>query len=345
MTGQGDTTQLLTIADAPAAPQRPAAPQLPLMNQGTTFPSELSMSPEATLSPPQMVTHDVHVVEQKASSSGLTKVVAVLILFVVSVNGYLWLETGEMPNLMRILGLGEESPEEGPAPTKKIAVKSQPTAVEQGLPAPAAVQTNNQVTNIWDKIQNEIGTDLAERSVTLTVDEEASFRDRLGHQYNYQRYKAVVDLSSLHARGSEDLLREALESEKFWTRMRALIGIADLGEEVTGDDVKLALGNAHSELRARFFKRFESSPCSPGCFFVARASLPYLDPLGRAQAIRVIAREASAVRELFLVAATYDQSDVVRSAAGEMLEHIYVDPSIYRDVRKIAEPNLPLTGH
>ena len=67
---------------------------------------------------------------------------------------------------------------------------------------------------------------------------------------------------------------------------------------------------------------------------MARATLPYLDALGRAEVIRVIARESSAVRDLYLVAATYDQADLVKKAAADWLDKNSVDGAVYEEVKK-----------
>ena len=58
---------------------------------------------------PQIVTHDVHVVDVNSSSSPLVKGLAVALLLFAGVFGYLWLDTGEMSDLMKLLGLAEES--------------------------------------------------------------------------------------------------------------------------------------------------------------------------------------------------------------------------------------------
>jgi hypothetical protein len=105
-----------------------------------------------------------------------------------------------------------------------------------------------------------------------------------------------------------------------------------MGDDITDDDVRQALGRTHSELRARFFKRFEKSPCSVGCFYVARAALKHLESHGRAQVVRVISREASDVRDVFMVAATFDSSELVRKAAEEWLVTQDIDPTVQKSV-------------
>jgi hypothetical protein len=192
--------------------------------------------------------------------------------------------------------------------------------------------------NVWDSIDNDFGGKLADVAAPLTADQESVFQAGLDSKFVYQRYKTVLDIGKTRARGTEDMLRQALESKKFWTRMRAVIALADMGEQITDDDMKMALGDAHSELRARFFKRFEKSPCGTGCYFIARAALPHLDALGREEVIRVVSREESEIRDVFMVAATYDEADIVKKAAAEWLDGHSVKPKIWKDVKV-------LTGH
>jgi hypothetical protein len=203
-------------------------------------------------------------------------------------------------------------------------------------PSSGSAPSAPQDINIWDSVKNERGSELAPKGASLSTDQEAAFNANLEHEFNYQRYQAVLDLADLKAPGSEELLRQALESKKFWIRMRALIALADLGDHITDVDVKDALGRTHSELRARFFKRFEKSPCSSGCYFVARAALKHLDALGRAQVVRVLAREPSDVRDVFMVAATFDQSQRVRQVAHEWLAKHDIDPAVWREVKSKA---------
>ena len=335
MTDQNESTQLLSIPESPGAAggsniNRPA--------YGTN--ADLGGVLPGSNMPPQVFTHDVHLVDQKKPASSLTNAVLAIFLVAGGLFAYLWLETGEMPDILKLVGLSDEGSEvvvSAPAPNQNPVTPPSPpsppsapvvTSPDPSSPPKAASKS------IWDNIENELGSDLPELAEQLTVDQEEAFRAKLGHEFNYQRYQGVLDLAASRARGSEDMLREALESKKLWTRMRALMGLADLGEEISADEVQLALGSTHSELRARFFERFEKSPCSPGCYFVARATLPYLDALGRAEVIRVIARESSAVRDLYLVAATYDQADLVKKAAADWLDKNSVDGAVYEEVKK-----------
>ena len=328
MSGAGEATQLLAVGrdDGPAH----ASPDAVSGFAGSQF-AGISMAAHTAAQPAgvDIVTHDVHLRAVKQSAAG--KVLAALLISLAGVTAFYWYESGNLSNIMAMLGLSEvEEPQLVAKPVKEtIEPKVEPAV------APAQEPASGPKRNVWSMIANEAGADIPQAGPALSADQDAVFRERLAHEFTYQRYKAVVDLSELRASGSQDLLREALGSTKFWTRMRALIGLAELGEEVTADDVQLALGDARSELRANFFKRFETSPCGVGCYFVARAALPHLDARGREQVIRVIAKEKSAVRDLYLVAATFDESENVRKTAREWLDGHSVDQSVWSDVRSL----------
>ena len=373
---QGDVTQVLDLgldsgsAAANLAPQAlnlaptPSAQaprQLPLQVQSNMPPTfgqagapldfggtNLN-NPTIGLRP--VVTQDVHIVSRRMSSA-LMQALGATVLVVGLVLGYVWFTTGDIANIMDVIGLSDSGAQvalqtPGPRPKpKKPAIDRKNTpavaspekntsAVASPAKLSAAAQAKTDAESIWGFMKNDLGGELMEAGQALTADQEATFKAGLDHEFNYQRYKTILDLAAARAPGSEEMLREALESKKFWTRMRAIIALADMGEELTDDDIKQALGRTHSELRANFFKRFERSTCTVGCYFVARASLPHLDAAGRAQVIRVISKEASDIRDTYLVAATKDQSPTVRKEAEAWLAEHAVDQAVYDDIKRI----------
>lgn len=305
-------------------------------------------------------TEDVKLVQTKRPSA-LLQVLAAVILVVGGLLGYTWYITGDASNIFVVLGLSGDddfSQSDEFAKTPDLATSNtqgsalSPNVTEQNhasgiAPDGANRQTSSAMktsvaepgdadpsqTQVWTRIENEMGGDLPPRGKSLSTDEESSFKAALSHEFNYQRYKTVLDLAAAKAPGSEELLRSVLDSDKLWMRMRALIALADMGDQITDEDVRQGLGKTHSELRARFFKRFEKSPCSVGCFYVARAALKHLDGYGRAQVLRVIAREPSDVRDVFMVAATFDGNESVRQTAQDWLSTQNIDSSIWQEVK------------
>lgn len=328
--------------------------------QGSSFGDTNQNVP--TIGYQNVFTEDVKLVKTKKPSA-LIQILAALMLVFGGLAAYAWYATGDALNIFAILGLEDESLEtvvsgdgvkngenvakdqSSVAPSSALDPSADPEIKADNVVAQAspilprdAIEAENlgvqPTTNapssagLWKLVKNEMGGDLPPRGKSLSTDEESSFKAGLSHEFNYQIYKTVLDLAAAKAPGSEELLRQALDSKKFWIRMRALIALADMGDDITDDDVSQALGKTHSELRARFFKRFEKSPCSVGCFYVARAALKHLDSHGRAQVVRVISREASNVRDVFMVAATFDSSEIVRKTAEDWLATQDIDPMI-----------------
>jgi hypothetical protein len=294
-------------------------------------------------------TQDVKMVKQQKASPVMQMLAAIVVVMFMLVAAA-WYTTGDLlgvlanpSQIVNIFGFQDDeslSADAGPdASSKAVAGVQKPEAqapvtskVEAVQPlANQAVPTGED--NVWSHVKNELGGELPKRGASLSADQEATFKAGLAHEFNYQHYKTVLDLAAINAPGSEEMLRQALESKKFWIRMRALIALADMGDEVTDNDVREALGDAHSELRARFFKRFEKSACSVGCFYVARAALKHLDASGRDQALKVVSREASDIRDVYMIAATFDRHEGVRQTAQNWLSTQSIDQAVLQDVK------------
>ena len=293
-----------------------------------------------TISYRNVFTQDVKVVE-KRKISPIVQVLLAGLVVIAGVVGFVFYTTGDVSNLFAMLGLEDENAASVKPSAPKTSTKDGSSAKGQmadtrkgqGKDGAKAMSDAANGLGLWARVKNEMGGELPPKGKNFSTDQEASFKAGLNHEFNYQRYKTVLDLAADHAPGSQELLREALESRKFWIRMRALIALADLGDEISDADVAQALGDAHSELRARFFKRFEKAPCSVGCFYVARASLKQLDARGRSQVLKVIAREGSDVRDVYMIAATMDQDEFVRNTAHAWLDTRNIDQALFQDVK------------
>ena len=332
--------------------QAAAAPSLSVANSGfntagnpgSSFGDTSQNMP--TIGFQNVFTQDVKMVKQQKLSP-VMQVLAALTLVIFMLVGAAWYVTGDIVHvlvnpheLLNIFALDQEdsdglTPDPTPIAKADTVTNVPPPDSNKALMSSAPVSSPDpkQEYSVWSQVKNELGGELPQRGARLSADQEATLTAGLTHEFNYQRYKTVLDLAATNAPGSEELLRQALESKKFWTRMRALIALADMGDQVTDDDVREALGDAHSELRARFFKRFEKSPCSVGCFFVARAALKHLDAHGRKQALRVVSREASDIRDVYMIAATFDGHEVVRQTAQNWLATRQIDPAVWQDVK------------
>ena len=341
MSGDGEATQILSLTDdgsgslsvAGAATQAPQS-----LAVGATMPTATAQFGNAT---PIMTTHDIHLMgddkgKQKKIMIGIAGLLVLGMIAMISFS-----DESSLDSLLSILGLASTEEHLPPMPkkNKKPAIQAIQSPVDITAPSNSSQSTpTNGANSIWSRLGNQMSDQQEELGPPLTSDQEATFSAALAHEFTYQRYKAVLDLAALKAEGSETLLRGALDSPKLWTRMRALMALAEMGDEITADDIKKGLGRAHSELRARFFQRFERSPCTSGCYFIARASLPHLDAQGREAVIRVIALEGDRIRDKFMAAATFDPSERVRTAAQKWVDAHSIADDVWSEVRALGQP-------
>lgn len=275
--------------------------------------------------PTGIFVHDVYVAKESANRTAHL----VLGLFAaILVCGFAWNAVANDQSPLNTLiqfwdlltGPGEASmPVAKPIRPKRDlnqAVESEPKA--DAAPK-KAVHVGQTFATPYLNLENVLSEKMARRTGALHAELENQFREGLSHEFYYQRYKAVQDIVAARKDGSEPLLREALQFGKFWMRMNALIGLADMGYVVSDEDIKLAIGDAHHELSERFFARFVEGECNLGCQFVARGSLSYLSSSGRLQALKVMAKEISSITGEFMVAATFDQDERVRNFAQTWL--------------------------
>ena len=255
-------------------------------------------------------------------------VVAGVALTLVCLVAYVASSSAQLDQFLQLLGLVEP-----PVPVYVSHKSNHAPIVPVELAAP--VETRASVLpSIWTEVENMEGTGTVNIGPALSIGELQKFNQGMTSPFNYQHYQAVVDLGKRLPAGSHGVFQGAIQTEKFWTRMRAVIALADLGGDIRRSDIEMALGDTSGELRARFFKRFEKSPCSIGCYFVARASIQHLDSEGRAQLLRVISREPSKIRDRFMVAGTFDESEEVRQTAIEWLDGHHVDPKIWGEMNR-----------
>jgi hypothetical protein len=87
------------------------------------------------------------------------------------------------------------------------------------------------------------------------------------HRFAYKQYAAMERLRRLRLAGSENLLRQGLSHRKFWTRMEALFGLAEIGAQLSPADLQAAIGSARPFLQKSYFKRFKKGWMNGGIFY------------------------------------------------------------------------------
>ncbi|MCB9229975.1 MAG: hypothetical protein H6618_10240, partial [Deltaproteobacteria bacterium] len=89
-----------------------------------------------------------------------------------------------------------------------------------------------------------------------SASQEQLWRQGIAHKFPWQRYKTVMEVRAERPEQSQVILYDALNDPQFWTRMRAVIALAESGIPVPSKTVKQAIGSEEKSLVARFFKRF-----------------------------------------------------------------------------------------
>jgi hypothetical protein len=152
----------------------------------------------------------------------------------------------------------------------------------------------------------------------LTPAQEERWRQGLAHPFVWQRYKTVMDMRAARLKGSQLLLNDALAQPKFWTRMEALIALAEAGEAVDIDSVELGIGSTRRPLIQNYFRRFRKE-VSPGELYIMRQAIRIVDAGTRRVILENLVNRRDSINELYLVAATYDPNAKVNGWISQEL--------------------------
>lgn len=159
--------------------------------------------------------------------------------------------------------------------------------------------------------------------VDATKDAPAAVSDELvagmNHEFVYQRFKAIQDIRKQKVIAATDLLQQGLIDEKFWNRMYSAITLAEFGVPVTVAELGDAIEDTRSELIANFFRRFLKKP-GAGELYIMRQMLRVADERGRLVLLQAIARSRDDLRDLYLVAATMEDSAQIKGWATTVVK-------------------------
>ncbi|MFW7380546.1 MAG: hypothetical protein ACOH5I_17170 [Oligoflexus sp.] len=152
------------------------------------------------------------------------------------------------------------------------------------------------------------------KSVTrMTPPQESRWRFGLNHQFTYQRYRTTREIRRSQIQGAAYLLFEALEQPKFWTRMEALFGLAEMGLQIDVDTVEKGISGTRSELVANYFRRYLENRPTAGELYVLRQAIRIVDARARLVILQVLANLGGDMNQLYLIGANYDPSDAIKA--------------------------------
>gem|GEM_PF-6949808 len=261
--------------------------------------------------------------------------IAVLALATGGYFAYEYFINGRNP-LDGLAGLfGDEMPEapaadNAPVAKPEVAVAETPAEPAEAMPdVPSAYGP-------YALLPNPLEGRRQASSRTWTAAEEEVWRAGLSHRFNYQRYKTVQDVTAMKLGGSEAILWDALEERKLWTRMRAAMGLADMGIVISTAVVEKALGNARADAVAGYFKRF-ARYATPGQIYVMREALKVAAPKGRIAILAALNQLEDKYRNIYFAAATQDAAPEVQAFVAAVAQERGIPESAMQEFAQLTE--------
>ncbi|MFK7823349.1 MAG: hypothetical protein AB8G05_04280 [Oligoflexales bacterium] len=173
--------------------------------------------------------------------------------------------------------------------------------------------------SVYSYIPNSL-PEIEPMSRIWSAQEEQVWRVGITNRYPWQRYKTVLEVKSSRLVQSRVILWDALDDTMFWTRMRAVMALAEFGVPVKKLNVDKALGDARPSLVANFVKRFIVNS-SPGERYVLKHAIKMINPAARVFILKAFKRAGFQKESLdyYPVAALEDPDMRVRTYARSIV--------------------------
>lgn len=221
---------------------------------------------------------------------------------------YFFSRTDEVPSTDES-AMSEAVPQPESQPSEAQAAPSPEVKPESG-----PIDLANPYWSLPNPLEN---VPTAEQGV-LTPGQEERWRQGLAHPFIWQRYKTVTELRAARLKGSQYLLTDALAQPKFWTRMEALLALAEMGEAVDIDSVEAGIGSTRRPLVQNYFRRFRQQ-ATAGELYIMRQAVRIVGAGTRKIILENLLKHRDVTNELYLVAATYDPNPKVSDWIKEAL--------------------------
>jgi hypothetical protein len=305
----------------------------------------------------------------KFDTSSNTRNYIILGAMVLALAAALYLTSGdgtESP-ISNILSQFSSSDESIPdIPVDDMSPESEPTMASPMQPAapvpqakvqaPAPVAPPVDLGNPYWALPNPLEPTVGPEGGMLTASQEERWRQGLAHPFVWQRYKTVMDIRAGRMKGTQLLLSDALAQPKFWTRMEALIALAESGEAVDIDSVETGIGQTRRPLIRNYFRRFRKS-ATAGELYVMRQAIRVVDAGTRRVILENLIKRRDALHELYLVAATYDPNEKVHgwiqqelaarplsADAQQRFQQVAAGGAVTSSATPVPEPATPMNG-
>ena len=228
---------------------------------------------------------------RSSASSGVLRILILVFAVLAALLGYFLYDEvshGHDPieSLGRLIGLSEQT--DNVSIEQEIA-RNQALAkarLQKALAKPAEMVSP---PNPYWRLPNSVTRTAQPSGRSMSPEDEQIWRSGLSSAYVYQHFKTVNQIRAGKIRGGEKLLFEALSEKKFWTRMSALVGLAEFGIQPDVDVVDRAIGDTRPSLVANYMLRFRKVSTAPQRF-VMRQALRVVDAKARLNILRGLAR-------------------------------------------------------
>ena len=248
---------------------------------------------------------------------------------------------GIVSTVMQALGLEDEAQPVLPDLKKKKKDKADVAAASSEVSDGDAGETAQDSEDEADQIGNVdvdvndpyriIANELDEEALkalnrgrrAMSVTEEQGWKAALDHKFPYQHYRAVEEMRTFRAGGSESVLRLALDDKRFWVRMNAAIALVESGVPLMASDVEKAVKNPATKAERRdllngYFQRFTRSS-NMAERYVLKFALPLVPDAARTEILQALANAGDPDVELFMIAGSFDPSRRVQRWATKWL--------------------------
>lgn len=274
------------------------------------------------------------VLGQKKFSGGNRQLVLAGIFGMVLVGCGLYIYIGDegLDSLMGDVGAGMQGdgemapPVEAAAPVPESGVIN--TTPEVAPPKTESKTVEEAPGNPYWKLPNPVVMTSETKSMISTQQTEG-WRAALNHAFTYQRMKATQELRKAKVDGTVTILYEALAQPKFWTRMEAILGIADNGVAIDSESMKTAIGDARSDLVKNYFKRFRKD-YTDSTAHVMRQALRVVDGRARFIIFSNLALHRNEINDQYLYAASLHETDVSTKAMVNEVLAQYPIPAAHK---------------
>ena len=179
-------------------------------------------------------------------------------------------------------------------------------------------QINHSPEKLYRPIPNELITGVSDIDLD-PIGNEGQWSDQMKSQYPWQRYKTVLEIKRSRSEKFSFVLEQALNDQKFWIRMYALMGLADLGIMVEEGKISKAIQNVSHLNQEKFLKRFIEENTA-GDRYILRSLMSMSGPKVRYN-ILLSLKNAESDLELFenyIYAARFDPDSRVKKLAHKV---------------------------